>query len=291
MGTIYPGIEKFLENYLESLNDQTLKNFDLLLLNHGYNNQINKYTLRTTVLDVEENLTPNQVRAYGIEYAIKNSYDRLIFTDSDDYYSSNYVECINEALKKYDFAYCNIIPVKNGVFLNDYNFIIQNKTRDYKDIIEYNYIGLGSSGLNINRIKNIKIPNKIIALDWWLYTIMLLNGSKGIFTKKAINFYNQHSSNIVGLQKELTTKNLISGVKVKILHYQYFYQYCKIKEKNEEMVLYKSLLEDMNGIHMRLKDTLFRDNYLSIVNKNHQKIYSSWWSNIISEKRLNRYVK
>ena len=90
MGVVFEDVKPYLNKYIESLNNQSTKNFDLLILNDGYKEDIPDNKINNQIISILNNQTPAQIRQFGINYAIKINYTIIIFTDTDDYYSQNY---------------------------------------------------------------------------------------------------------------------------------------------------------------------------------------------------------
>ena len=89
LGVIYKGCEKYLCKYKESIEYQDTDDFDVLILNDGCKKASYIDNRRTFIIDVRESLTPAEIRMLGIKYALENKYKYIIFSDADDYFSSN----------------------------------------------------------------------------------------------------------------------------------------------------------------------------------------------------------
>ena len=90
IGVVFEEVKPFLNKYIDSLNSQSTKNFDLLILNDGYKEDIPVNKINNQIISILNNQTSAQIRQFGINYAIKINYKIIIFTDTDDYYSQNY---------------------------------------------------------------------------------------------------------------------------------------------------------------------------------------------------------
>ena len=226
LAVVFEEVKPFLDEYFTSIDSQTEKNFDLLILKDKYKDKIPGGKTKNIVIDIENNDSPAQIRQYGIQYAIKNNYKNIIFTDTDDNYSQNYVESLMLGLENNDFVYSNIVPVDNNdITINNY-FSLPHETKRYEQIINYNFIGLGCSAVRSEIIREINIPSDIIAVDWYLYTILLLNGFAGKLVEIASVYYRQHYNNTVGVLKQLDRVRLLKGIDIKEKHYLYIYNYC-----------------------------------------------------------------
>lgn len=100
--TVFPKNKNFLPDFFNSLENQSFKNFDVIVVNDGLKNFQNykKNFKKLNIIDINKSSTPIKNREIGINYCIKNKYDILIFGDSDDYFKKNRVEESLELFKK-----------------------------------------------------------------------------------------------------------------------------------------------------------------------------------------------
>ena len=289
IGVVFEEVKPFLNKYIDSLNSQSTKNFDLLILNDGYEGEIPYNELGSHIINIANNKSPAQIRDFGIKYSIKHNYKNLIFTDTDDYYSKDYVESIISGLINNDFIYCDIIPVDSKNYtINNYTSIPPITTQ-YMDIIDSNYLGLGSTGLKVKNLKEINIPSDIVAVDWYLFTILLLKGFNGERVNNASVYYRQHSNNTVGGLKHLDRERLFKGIDIKEKHYYYIYTFCL--ENNYESVAkeYEIKYQEMLELKLFLQESINLEKYINSININLNTVYKGWWSEIMSIKEFKKY--
>jgi hypothetical protein len=290
IGVLYNGIAPFLQKYFKSLDDQSINIFDVLILNDGYKDIIppNKQIIHT--INIDRKTTPAEVRQFGIQFAIENNYENLIFSDADDYYSENYVGGLIENLCTSDFVYSNIVPVDSKGSLNNNNFLIPNYSNNYCNILKYNYIGLGSSAVKTKHLNNIEFPSDIIAFDWLLYTTLLINGFSGKLVSSSYVYYRQHTNNTVGGLKKLNSERLLKVLDIKEKHYLYFYNYCSEKNFEKESFKFEQMYKEMKNLQLLLKDNQFKNKYIRTVNSHIKEIYKGWWSEIITIEEYKKYA-
>ena len=242
--TVFPKNKSFLPSFFDSLNNQSFKNFDVIVVNDGLKNFQNykKNFKQLNIIDINKSSTPVKNREIGINYCIKNKYDILIFGDSDDYFKKNRVEKNLELLKNNDI-------VVNDLSLFNEKKIIQKmylskRINNYKEInlefiVNKNIFGLSNTAIKLKNLKKFNLPNNLIALDWYIFSKLLVEGKKAIFTNKTITFYRQHKNNIIGMKK-MNNKLLKKSLIVKKKHYRALSKisnYFKIKLnklKNQE---------------------------------------------------------
>ena len=288
LAVVFEEVKPFLDEYFTSIDSQTEKNFDLLILKDKYKDKIPGGKTKNIVIDIENNDSPAQIRQYGIQYAIKNNYKNIIFTDTDDNYSQNYVESLMLGLENNDFVYSNIVPVdNNGITINNY-FSLPHETKRYEQIINYNFIGLGCSAVRSEIIREINIPSDIIAVDWYLYTILLLNGFAGKLVENASVYYRQHYNNTVGGLKQLDRVRLLKGIDIKEKHYLYIYNYCLENNYKSVAKEYEIKYQEMLALKLFLQENINLEKYINTININLNTVYKGWWSEIISIEELNK---
>lgn len=292
VGVVFPGVEKYLDDYLYSLNNQTDKYFDILIINDGVKREaLNKFQYYTNI-DINSKLSPATIRQLAYNYAIQNEYSNLIFSDTDDFFSNNRIKIIKTYLQNYDFV-CNDMTLvdENKNTLKDFflsEFISYHEFNNLDSLINKNLIGLGNSAIKLNRKLNINIPENIIAVDWFIYTVLLLNNCKGVFTNETLTFYRQYNDNLVGVSNKLSEQRLQLGIQVKTLHYDEITKYCKKLKLPEEKLFSKKHFE-MTELKSALQITSFKDRYINLINANFDKIYCGWWSEILTLKEIMEY--
>jgi len=285
VGCIYPGVESFLPDFFKSIQSQTTQDYDLLIISDGQDlKDCQKLPPNTKIIQIKQNITPAQIRLKAIEYSKENKYQYLIFTDTDDFFSANRVEVSRVGLQKYDFVFneIDLVDIKRHRMCSNVlkRMNIRNQYNKVDEIIDKNLFGLSNTAVTLNALNNLTIPKEIIAVDWWIFTILLLNKQSGKFIEKAKTYYRQTNNNTVGMWQPLDDNRLFKGIEVKTTHYKNVYQYCKEKDFKETM-LFKQKLEQMRILNKEIRNKSFRKKYIDMVNKKMNEIYKGWWSEII----------
>ncbi|RXI39052.1 family 2 glycosyl transferase, partial [Malaciobacter mytili] len=151
--TIFTMPEEYLYDFFNSLEKQTYKYFDIIIVNDGFNNLdifIEKYKeLNIFELKGLDNIAKN--RQIGINYCIDNNYDILIFGDSDDYFKENRIMISLDKLEKYDIVVNDLTLFdKNGIIEKQYisNRIENNTEIDFGFIKDKNIFGLSNTAIS-----------------------------------------------------------------------------------------------------------------------------------------------
>ncbi len=128
-------VEKYISKCLESVVNQTYKNFEAIIINDGTldNSQeiIDKFVkLYPNIFKsfIKKNGGLSDARNFGIKYA-KGEY--LVFLDSDDFIDSNYLEELNKAINENEKVDLIRVSIKSND--SSYNMLSKEKF-DYKVI-------------------------------------------------------------------------------------------------------------------------------------------------------------
>lgn len=199
---VYPGIEKYLKQFMDSINNQDFRSFDLLIIDNGLNGDYSKLTINYVVVKSEIN-NPVINRKKIVQYAIKKQYKKLIFFDSDDLYYKSRVRVINEKLNQYGLVIHNMSVINCDGEITNRDFY-SNKlcTGEIKfdDILKHNFSGLGNSGYLVNQLTNAtSVRDDIIAFDWWL-ALNVLSQSNGYYTSEILCEYRRYDNNTTFLE-------------------------------------------------------------------------------------------
>lgn len=248
--TIFPMDESFLYDFFDSLKVQTYNQFDLIVVNDGYSDfeKIKiTYNQYLNIIELPYSNTPAKNREYGINYCIDNNYDVLIFGDSDDFFDKNRIEISIELLKENDIVINDLsLFDSNSIYEKKYisNRIEDNTIINFDFIKDKNIFGLSNTAISLKGINNIIIPDNLIAVDWYIFTLLLIDNKKAVFTNKTISYYRQYNLNTVGM-KDIDIESLIKGIDVKKRHY---------KNLNLNTNIFSEELERINNFKIELKN-------------------------------------
>lgn len=266
--TVYDKAFEFGPEYIESINSQDTNEFDLLLLNDNLKSSEielikNNLVKQPKILSNKYALEPHQLRVELIKWAKGEGYELLIFGDFDDKFSSDRISSVIEEFDSdFGFFYNTL------AYFNDKNFFneLPSETNQIDDILEYNYIGLSHSALNLNTLSTelidelSKSQNEIF--DWYLYSLLLSEGIKGKRINSGKTYYRIHDDNIAG-EDGHSTEDIIKELDVKIKHY---------RSLQDKSIKFKELLNK----HLYLKENINNEELTDYVDTN--KDY--WWSKI-----------
>jgi len=279
IGVVHPVSIKYFDDYLSSINKQIYKNFTLFVFGDKikYNDieaALSKYNDVDIVFnELDDNLSISKARQKVLDYVKERNFDNCIFTDTDDFYHENYVKYLSKYLSEYDIVFSDL-----SIFFSKENIIEgyfkkcnipQNIDKEY--ILDKNCIGLGHSGIKMDIYEKNKytFPDDIIAVDWWLFTVLMNhNDCEAFFIDKSLAHYRQHNSNTAGFLN-ISQEKILHAVKVKMLHYKNLINYDKVYENN---------YESFKNLYMKVtSNEEFRKRYIEYVHLKYNNKKYLWW--------------
>ena len=218
---VYPGVEPYLADFFFSLDQQTFADFDLIVGNDGLANlEIGPHEFSTRVIDLTG--TPAEIRDAGIQFLRNQEYEQVVFGDSDDFFSSERVQCSLELLNRYDVVVNDLDLVDKEKRLIQSGYLSHRllpETEIRADFIrDKNIFGLSNTAAKVSWLPEVKIPEDTVAVDWFLFAHALEGGATAGFSPSVRTFYRQHDANTAGISGP-SFQRLEQSVRVKALHY------------------------------------------------------------------------
>jgi glycosyltransferase involved in cell wall biosynthesis len=222
----YPNAIPYIDDFIQSVNNQVYKNFKVVIFNDG-------------VVDVETyfgalqndftviNLSASNVgavRAKSMEYlAAQSSINKIVFQDIDDKLSDNRIQVALDALDSFQLV-CNDLSTFDdfGTTPSIWEKRLGNTFDfDLQFIADKNIVGLGNTAVHSSLIRqHFKHSDLVIAYDWFLfYQWMKQANCTGVFTAQCQTLYRQHQNNIAGAGNMVSNEKLLHVFNVKNRHY------------------------------------------------------------------------
>lgn len=222
---IFPSNLPYFNEFIKSLECQTITNFKLILINDGVAD-IDHYFTDSNLeyyIYVVNGLTPFEIRIFGMQILSDLKPEYIIFADTDDTLSCNRVELLVYNLKRYPFVCNDLDLVDSNGFLLEKAYWSNRLGSKYEFDIQFlknkNIVGLGNSGMQfwplkkmLSRVKNFKDGN-----DWFFFSSAEYD-LNCLFISSCQTIYRQHSDNLVG-RKNLELDSFINLIECKIKHY------------------------------------------------------------------------
>lgn len=238
---VYPNSEKYLYDFVTSINAQTALNFTLILFNDGIVELESKIKeLKVNFLIFDMNGTPQEIRFKALNKLQSLPFEFLIFQDSDDLMRDNRYETCYNYLLNYDIVVndLDIISEKGKLIEQHYwkNRIENNSILTCKTIENHNVIGLGNTAVKKDVLKFLpdEPSERLKAVDWFVfYSIMSKGNINAVFTSDTATIYRQHQENTIGTQTAGNNKSVFVQ-EVKDSHYKALYYSNVISEMEYE---------------------------------------------------------
>lgn len=244
--TVYNTETEYLKQQIESILNQTYKNFRLLISDDASTKkevkaileEYQKQDKRITLYRQEKNLGYNK----NFEFLLKEANaNYIMFADHDDVWYPQKIEKSLQKIKEeeVDLVYCNAHQInEKGEILQQNYFQYKNVPLIYgKDKLAISRcVGIGCSQIITNTVKDKMLPftKEVIAHDW--LAAFLANEGKGIaYIEEPLFGYRLHTNNVFGGRS--LAQNLSQWKKENGTSYQSYLKYRK------EKVIDKAYLE------------------------------------------------
>ncbi|MDD2986292.1 hypothetical protein [Flavobacterium sp.] len=222
---IFPANLPYFEDFIRSLENQTDTAFTLLLFNDGIaelEDYLKNTSLNYQLVKIQGSIP--QTRTYVLSFLKHSHFSKIIFGDTDDYFSENRVEVCKKLLEDYDIVANDLVLVsQNKTVLGDLFWKNRKEVAqpiNLASITHYNFLGLGNTAINRNVLpEQISFNSDLIAIDWFLFSVILQSDVKVVFSSESHVFYRQHDANSIG-RKTMTFADFKKGITIKLNHYR-----------------------------------------------------------------------
>lgn len=223
---VYEQAWKWWTEFATSLNNQSYKKFDVLIINDGLSPdklELLKSVIENPIcfVEIEKKMTISEIRIKLLSEAKSRGYDLLILGDFDDTFANNRVEKIVGAWKKdVGFYYHNLYSEESQeeVFLS-----LPMRADSPEQLLEANFLGLSNTALNLlvfeedffETLENVTTN----IFDWYLYMKILLYGKHGILVRNTYTVYRQQENNLAGFAND-DRESILKEIRVKKEQYR-----------------------------------------------------------------------
>ncbi len=266
----YPGCEKFLRNFINSINLQVFKKFKIIFICDKFIIQKKNLDKIKVVYDIF-NLTGSivNIRYKTLKKLINIKAKKICFADIDDEMDKNRTKYIFKNLEKnkivfsdLNLNYVNKKKIKKNYFSN---FFKNNEKINYKNIIQSNFLGFSNTGLQLSVLKKnidkISTKKKIIVFDWYFWSILLQN-NKAKFINETCTNYNIFSSSKNKIPAEIDPLSILYTLKIKQNFYSLMCNFNKNYKK--KYLIYKQMnkkFKNKKYIELNKKKLILKPNF------------------------------
>lgn len=270
LGTvIYQAAWPYKEEFIQSVNGQTEQDFEVLIINdgidekeiEGFKSALQK---KVTVVEAGKNSSISEIRKVLLTEAKRADIGLLVLSDFDDVFDRNRVEKSVLAVENDVCIYYNNLKTFDG------NVVFQHlptQVKHYKDILEYNFLGLSNTALKMDLIDMDFIQElkevKTNVFDWYLFSRLLVEGKRGKLVEGSYTYYRIVGNNIAGLNE-----NNFENIKKEII-----IKCCQYSLLCDEKLEYKILFDKYSKLKLEEAEILTQQ-----LGKRQNLGY--WWSNL-----------
>lgn len=288
---VYPAATRFFEGFIQSLNNQTDKEFTLVVFNDGCNESELNCFFENNTLSVEivtnrcTTISKNRFRAFHL---LSNSmYSHFIFGDIDDLFSENRVQLVKKALTNHEIVFNELDLTSEGLnilkpnLIKGYLGLIEEITFEmvkYKNLIGFSHVAMGKEAISFLAQKQI---NKEITVVDWAIIAKLLTKWNAYFEANATTYYVMHENNIA-LENEYTYNSFLKEVEIKFQQYK--------ENSNLDLSLARELnnLRNLKALIVESRVTM-NDWGNLVIDKNND--YYPWWNKLKHDEELENEIQ
>ena len=233
---VYREAIDYIDDLIESINSQDYNDFVVIIINDNISENllrsyINKINKEVKLIDkTSEYCSPIELRVDLINYAKKSGVNLFILGDCDDRFNSIRIRKIVERyVDNSDIAFF----YNELFFFNEKQAmtVLPKETLKIEDVLEYNYLGLSNTAINLDCLTNEFIQTlyqcNSFVFDWYLFSRIIVSGGIGILVPEAVTYYRIHDNNFVGINSCITHEILKKEYEVKLNHYKLMSGYDK----------------------------------------------------------------
>lgn len=276
----YPGCDKFLRNFINSINLQIFKKFKIIFICDKF--QIPKKNLDKIKLVYDiVNLTGSiaNIRYKTLKKLISIKAKKICFADIDDKMDKNRTKFIFKNLDKNKVVFndLNINYVYKKKNKENYlsKFFKNNQKINYKNLIRSNFLGFSNTGLQLSLLKKniekINTRKKILVYDWYFWSILLQKNNAKFINKTSTN-YNIFSSSKNKIPAEIDSSSILYTLKIKQNFYGLMCNFNKNYKK--KYLIYKQMnkkFKNKKYLKLNKKKLILKPNFwwdISFKNEN-----------------------
>lgn len=278
--TIYPGVEKFLAPWFQSVCRQNDSEFDLFIALDG----VEDYYVRAFAgCSIEAEWfrgdgrgTPASIRneAWNI---LAGKYETVIFVDCDDVLEPCRVSRAKKFLGRYDMTACRVRLIDEdgnglpGGILND------GMKFDGSDLLRTNVFGLTNSSCRCSLLRDIlPIPESCRLVDWYLATKAWLGGAEMAADPVCGMAYRQHGNNTARVVYPFSPEDILEATGIVLQHYDLILAHILPKHPEHQPRFLQRRAEVAEFYEVMTYKPWSLDRYTEALNR--RKIEYAWWA-------------
>lgn len=276
--------EIYLKECIESILNQTFRDFELILVDDGSPDNSPKICEeykrkdKRVIVIHKENGGVSSARNCGIEYALNiNRSKFLTFIDSDDIVASNYLQVLIESSDKYDFVASNYVEFKNKIPTNQkYNFettIVYNYREYWKLSSKCHDLLVIVCGklFNTKLFEDIRFPVGLRYEDYYVMHKIAGKIKCALIIPAVLYYYRQHDASFMHSNDGKNIKTILNKLSLNINLADY---YCSLEDKEFFNKYFDRSFNELINVSLDNKKIVKTEFHkLKILSKNKKKIF------------------
>jgi hypothetical protein len=278
--TVYPGVERYLSTWYESVEAQTDSDFDIWIGVDGFTIEEVKKAMGSDLsakwVMAAESDTPARIREKAIAQMV-DEHSVVVFVDSDDVLKPTRVQAARSFLKEYDVNGCTmrIIDEKGAVVGK---FFTPSDVKEVHSLLpKRNVFGLTNTAYRSHVLRRcLPIPKRCVLVDWYLITRAWASQACLSFDPKCRMIYRQYSDTMAPVLPPYTAHQILSATELVMGHYQ-----CILSQISDSQVFYGAELESAFDYTAKFYSTIRNfnvtlDEYVEALNE--IQLDHMWWA-------------
>jgi hypothetical protein len=221
--TIYPGSERFLSEWYDSVLSQTDQRFDLWIgldaLTPAHVEAAVGRRIEAQWVDSRPGDTPADVRQHAFD-ALVVRYDAIVFVDADDVLEPTRVAAARDALSACDVSGCALCLTDAAGTDLGISFGAPHGADLARLLPRYNVFGLSNSAYRSATLaKCLPVPSGCVLIDWLLASRACASGATLGFDDVPRMRYRRHDNNCVPVLPPFTPRQVLAAAARVVQHY------------------------------------------------------------------------
>jgi hypothetical protein len=223
--TVYPGVEKYLSAWYDSIKAQTDQNFDVWIgvdsLDVGAVTEAMGANPSVRWVLGRDGDSPAQIRQRAIENMVRQS-PAVVFADSDDVLDPTRVDAARGALQKHDVSGCAMRMIGEDGRDLGLTFQLPAGAEASTILPRYNVFGLSNTAYRSEVLgRCLPVPADCVLVDWFLATYAWTSGARLHFDSACRMAYRQHANNTAPVLPPFTHQQVVSAAERVLRHFAF----------------------------------------------------------------------
>lgn len=283
-------VEKYLNKCLDSICNQTIKDYEIILVNDGSTDKSGLICEEWKKKDsriryyTKENEGLGPTRYFGME---RSSYDYVTFVDSDDWVSDNFVESMYHRIKSTnaDIVYCDccyVDEMTDYIFIDRFRKNLNSVNASLSCRLSFGYPNVWAAIYN----KKVWIDNHIempgiVYEDTAAYGILLNYAKKIEYCEEPLYYYRTNRPGSLMQQGSKTYKNMLTALDYLLSHSVDLYSFKEEKDAYLDFCIKQLQSDWMKILKQGTKES--KEQFLYAIDDFLNKYFNNWRERVLDK--------